>query len=116
MAPSLFPIRDQEKTLKINTIWLLARCTDAASYEVVMTSPLPAPPPAESNTMTLARVSQYGGLHFGQKDVAAAGIRIVPTALPVKWQLRMTRPGGGNLQEDPVEVKDLLFVLGYEWE
>jgi AAA ATPase-like protein len=116
MAPSLFPIRDQEKTLKINTIWLLARCTDAASYEVVMTPPMPAPPPAESNTMTLARVSQYGGLHFGQKDVAAAGIRIVPTALPVKWQLRMTRPGGGNLQEDPVEVKDLLFVLGYEWE
>jgi hypothetical protein len=32
----------------------------------------------------------------------------------------MSRPGGGNLQEDPVkkviEVEDVLLVLGYEWE
>jgi hypothetical protein len=54
-----------------------------------------------------------------EKDVAALGIQIVPTDLPIKWQLQMTRPGGGDLQEDPVkkvkEVKDLLLVLGYEW-
>ena len=67
MSPSLFPIRDADKTLKINTIWLLARCTDAGSYDVVMTPPLPAPPPAGSDTMTLAPVNQYGGLHFSQK-------------------------------------------------
>ncbi|NER52525.1 MAG: hypothetical protein F6J92_38985, partial [Symploca sp. SIO1A3] len=72
-------------------------------------------------TMTLAPVEQYGGLHFAQKDVAAMGIEIVPTVNPpVKWQLKMSRPGGGNLQEDPVtkvmEVEDVLLVLGYEWE
>ena len=48
------------------------------------------------------------------------GIEIVPTDPPVKWQLKMTRPGGGNLQEDPVkkvmEVEDVILVLGYEWE
>jgi hypothetical protein len=58
--------------------------------------------------------------HFGQKDVAAAGIEVVPTDPPVTWQLRMSRPGGGNLQVDPVshvmEVEDVLLVLGYEWE
>jgi len=121
MSPNLFPIRDHGKTLKVNTIWLLARCTNADNYEVVMTPPLPEPPPADSNTMTLARVNQYGGLHFRLKDVAAMGIEIVPTANPpVKWQLKMSRPGGGNLQEDPVtkvmEVEDVLLVLGYEWE
>jgi hypothetical protein len=120
MGPSLFPMRDQRKTLKINTIWLMARCTDPGSYDVVMTPPLPAPPPTGSDTMTLAPVNQYGGLHFSQKDVAAVGIEVVPTAPPVKWQLKMTRPGGGNLQEDPVkkvmEVEDVLLVLGYEWE
>ncbi len=120
MSPSLFPLRDLEKTLKVNTIWLLARCTDAGSYDIVMTPPLPAPPPAGSDTVTLAPVNQYGGLHFSQKDVAAVGIEVVPTAHPVKWQLKMTRPGGGNLQEDPVkkvmEVEDVLLVLGYEWE
>ena len=119
VAESL-PIRDEGKTLKVNTIWLLARCTDAGSYKVVMTPPLPAPPPAGSDTMTLAPVNQYGGLHFSQKDVAALGIEIVPTDPPVKWQLKMTRPGGGNLQEDPVkkvmEVEDVLLVLGYEWD
>jgi peptidoglycan hydrolase-like protein with peptidoglycan-binding domain len=116
MIPSLFPIRDAEKTLKANTIWLLARCTDAGSYEIVMTPPLPEPPPDDSNTMTLAPVNQYGGLHFSQKD--NLGIELVPTDPPVKWQLKMTRPSGGNLQEDPVkkvmEVEDLLLVLGYE--
>ena len=111
MLPSLFPVLGQGKTLKINTIWLMARCTDPGSYTVVMTSP------PGSDTMTLAPVNQYGGLHFSQKDVAA---EVVPTAPPVKWQLKMTRPGGGNLQEDPVkkvmEVEDVLLVLGYEWE
>jgi len=120
MSPSLFRILDGEKTLKVNTIWLLARCTDAGSYDVVMTPPLPEPPPAGANTMTLAPVNQYGGLHFSQRDVAALGIEVVPTDPPVKWQLKMTRPGGGNLQEDPVkkvmEVEDVLLVLGYEWE
>ncbi len=118
MIPSLFPIRDAEKTLKVNTIALLARCTDAGSYNVAMTPPLPEPPPADSNTMTLAPVNQYGGLHFSQKD--NLGIELVPTDPPVKWQIKMTRPGGGNLQEDPVtkvmELEDLLLVLGYEWE
>jgi Tc toxin complex TcA C-terminal TcB-binding domain/Neuraminidase-like domain/Salmonella virulence plasmid 28.1kDa A protein/Putative peptidoglycan binding domain len=117
MISSLFPIRDTEKTLKINTIWLLARCTDPGSYGVVMTPPLPALPPG-SNTMTLVPVNQYGGLHFSQKD--NLGIKLMPTDPPVKWQIKMTRPGGSNLQEDPVkkvmEVEDLLIVLGYAWE
>ncbi|HEV8713432.1 MAG TPA: neuraminidase-like domain-containing protein [Candidatus Binatia bacterium] len=120
MVPSLFPIRDMGKTLKVNTVWLLARCTDTGSYNIVMTPPLPAPPPVGSDTMTLAPVNQYGGLHFSQKGVAALGIEVVPTDPPVKWQLKMIRPGGGNLQEDPVkkiiEVEDVLLVLGYEWE
>lgn len=120
MLPSLFRIIDSEKTLKVNTIWLFARCTDAGNYSVVMTPPLPAPPPSGSNSMTLAPVNQYGGLHFSQKDVAALGIEVVSTDPPVKWQLQMSRPGGGNLQEDPVkkvmEVEDVILVVGYEWE
>jgi hypothetical protein len=119
MSPSQFPIRDTEKTLKVNTIWLLARCTDPGTYNVAMT-PLLDPPNDGSITMNLAPVNQYGGLHFNQKDVTAQGIEVVPTDPPIKWQLIMTRPGGGNLQEDPVkkviEVEDVWLVLGYEWE
>jgi hypothetical protein len=116
MSPGLFRVLDTGKTLKINTLSLLARCTNSGTYDVVLTPPLPAPPPAGSNTMALARVNQYGGLHFGQK---ATGIDLIPTDPLVKWQLKMSRPGGGNLQEDPVtrgmEVEDVLLVLGYEW-
>ena len=65
--------------------------------------------------MALAKSSTYGGLHFGKKDVADAAIEIVPTSLPVTWKLKVTRPGGGNLQEDPVkkvmEVEDLILVV-----
>jgi hypothetical protein len=101
--------------LKINTIWLLARCTDTGSYTIVM-----APPLDGADTIMLARSNQYGGLHFNEKDVAAGEIELVPTNPPVKWKLQMTRPGGGNLTEDPVkgtmEVEDLILVLGYEWQ
>jgi Tc toxin complex TcA C-terminal TcB-binding domain len=105
MIPSLFPIRDADKKLKVSTIWLLARCTKAG-YTVVLTPPLL---PAGSNTLKLAPVKQYGGLYFSQKNV---DVEIDPTASPVKWQLRMSR-SGGNLKE---EVEEVLLVLGYEWE
>lgn len=103
MSPALFPVLHQGKTLKINTIWLLARCTDQGSYDVDMTTLY------DSFTMALAPVNQYGGLHFSQNDVAAGEIKVVPTDTPVKWQLEMTIPVG-------VEVEDLLLVLGYVWE
>jgi hypothetical protein len=83
---------------------------------MVMSPPLPAPPPDGSNAMTLAPVNhnQYGSLRFSQKDVADLEIKVVPTDPPVTWQLQMSRPGGGNLQEG--EVEDVLLVLGYRWE
>ena len=64
--------------------------------------------------MSLSPINQYGGLHFSQRDVADLAIEIVPKDPPVKWQLKMTRPGPGNLQHG--EVEDLILVLGYEWE
>lgn len=121
MSPNLFRILDGHKILKVNTIWLLARCTDAGSYEVVLTPPLPAPLPAGSNKMMLAPLNQYGGLHFSVKGAdTSLGIEIVPSDMPVKWEMKMTRPGGGNLEQDPVkkvmEVEDVFLVLGYEWD
>jgi len=120
VSSDLFPLRDAGKTLKVNAIHLFARCTNAGNYGVTLTPPLPAPPPAGSNSMTLTKSTTYGGLHFGQKDVATAAIEIVPTDPPVTWVIEITRPGGGNLIEDPVkkvmEVEDIILVLGYEWE
>ena len=70
--------------------------------------------------MSLARNNQFGGLHFNERDVSVLGIEVVPSEPAVEWTLRMSRPGGGNLQEDPVtgslEVTDMVMVLGYEWE
>ena len=40
MSPRLFSFRDGEKTLKVNAIWLLARCTDTGSYMEPDTPPL----------------------------------------------------------------------------
>ncbi|HEY9616689.1 MAG TPA: hypothetical protein V6C64_07610, partial [Microcoleaceae cyanobacterium] len=111
MLSSLFPFRDGGKTLKVNTIWLLARCTNTGTYSVVMT-PLPSPPPPGSNTMTLTPINQYGGLHFAQKDVKNLNIEIVQTSPTIKWEMTMSR-AGGDLKE---EVEDILLVLGYEWE
>jgi hypothetical protein len=116
MSPALFPMRDAGKTLKINVIYLLARCTDPDNYGVTLTPP----PPADAHTMTLAQSPTYGGLHFGERDIAAAAVEVVPTDPPATWRIRVEPPGGGNLTEDAVqkvmEVEDLMLVLGYEWE
>ena len=108
-------MRDAGKTLKINTLYLLARSTDSVNYGVTLTLPLPA----GSTTMTLVESKQYGGLHFDQKDISAAGIKMVPTNPPTRWSIRMTRPGGVNLIEDLVkkvmEVEHVVLVLGYQW-
>ncbi len=115
MSANLLSFRDKGKNLKVNKIWLLARCASEGAYDVVMSSPpLPEPTPSDpdSNKFALDPAQQYGGLRFGEKDVE---IEIVPTEAPVKWQITMTGPGsGGGLQKD--EVEDLLLVLGYEWE
>jgi hypothetical protein len=115
ILPHLFPLRDQGKTLKVNTIWLLARCTDSVNYEVVMTPPLAD----NSNTMALVRSDDYGGLYFDKKSDLEDIEVILTKNSSVKWQLKMTRSGGGNLQENPVtqemELEDLVLVVGYSW-
>jgi hypothetical protein len=35
MSPGLFPFRDENKTLKVNSIWLLARGKDGENYTAV---------------------------------------------------------------------------------
>ncbi len=119
-SPGLFPLKDVNKILKINTVWLLARCTDPGTYSVLLNPPLLPPPPPGSDIMTLAKINQYGGLHFGQQDVSGSDISVAPTSPPLQWVLKMTRPGGGNLRKDSVtnemEVEDLMLVVGYEWE
>lgn len=51
----------------------------------------------ESLTST---IDQYGGLHFAESDFEGLGIEMAPAGEPVSWQLRMTRPRVGYLEED----------------
>lgn len=115
MAADLFPIRDGGKRLQVSKLWVLARCTDPGEYGLLLT-----PPPSGAHTLNLAPLDLFGGLHVGQKEVATMGVEVEPTGPPAVWRLRVTRPGGGNLQDDPVkksmEVEDLFLVLGYVWE
>jgi hypothetical protein len=121
MSPNLFRILDQEKTLKVNMIWLLARCTDAGNYSVVLKliPPPPALPPANSDKFKLVQISQYGGLHFANKtkqDIPPlSDIVIDPTNPSIKWQLKMTGPApGGALGKN--EIEDVFLVVEYKWE
>ena len=84
---------------------------DHLSYAATLA---PAPPPAGSHTIPLARSNQYGGLHVGARDVSAAGITVDP-ANRNTWSIRVTRPGGGDLADD-TEVEDLFVILGYQWQ
>src|SRR2546423_6497983 len=112
-SPDLFPIKDTGKTLKINSIWLMARCTDPGSYEVKLTWPLSG----DSETFSLPEVNQYGGLHAGQKGGSALTPEVVPNDPPGFWRVGITRPRGGELPGEltlkNLEVWRLGMTLGY---
>lgn len=107
MSSALFPLKDKGKTLTVNSIWLLARCTNSGSYTAVFNPPLAS----GSDTFTLVK-DQFGDLHYNQKDIAAPGVEIAATNVPVTWKLTVSRQNG-DLKE---EMKDLLLVLGYDWQ
>lgn len=111
LAPGHFALRDKGKKLKVNSITLLARCTDPGTYKAVLDPPLPTPPPAGANEMSLAILQEYGGLHAAVKDISALGIEVDPSVPPVTWKLRIIPPTSG-----PLGVEDLVLVLGYQWE
>jgi len=116
MSPDLFRFRDADRKLQINAVVLLVRGSDDGVYSATIVPPLAAPPPP-SNAFSLTKSTQYGGLHFAQKAVT---IMLDPDDPPETWLLKMSRPGGGNLQRDPStnewEVGDVLLVLGYNWD
>jgi hypothetical protein len=121
MVPSLFRILDEEKALKVNMIWLLARCTDAGNYSVVLKliPPPPALPSGSSDKFKLAQINQYGGLHFANKtkqDTPPLSDIVIDPANPsIKWQLKMTGPApGGALGKN--EIEDVFLVVEYKWE
>ncbi|HWJ22955.1 MAG TPA: neuraminidase-like domain-containing protein, partial [Gemmatimonadaceae bacterium] len=119
MSPALFPTRDAGKSLTITRIWLLGRGADPGNYTVRLTPPLPAPPPAASNVVTLSANAAFGGLHVGSRDVSTDGVEVAPVGPATTWHLQVTPPGGGNLTVDAAtgapELRDLLVVLSYAW-
>lgn len=114
ISTKVFRILDEDRTLKIQTILLLARCTDAGPYDAILSPLFPASPPVGSHMMTLIPNNEFGGLHYSEKDVTRLTMKILPTVPPGKWRLKMTGPGGRNLQV--TEVEDLLLGVAYIWE
>lgn len=116
ISPALFPQRDANKNLKIDTIMFFARCTDSGDYDVTFTPPLTESSPEDSETLVLTKsnMNMYGGLHSNQINVDV----VVPIEPPFMRKLKISR--AGNLISDPnsnlAEVQDLLLVLGYGWQ
>jgi hypothetical protein len=106
MSPDLFRILDKDKTLKVHTAWILARCTGAGSYSVVLSPPLPA----AENTATLQQTQEYGGLRLQQLSDLDIEMDLAKPA--AAWKLKIDGPNG--LLETG-EVEDVYFILGYEW-
>jgi Tc toxin complex TcA C-terminal TcB-binding domain len=120
MSPGLFPFRDEQTTLKVNTIWLLVRGRDGENYTATLNPP-PSPTPG-SDTFNLAQVNQFGRLHFAWKDLSAASIGIDLSAPAETWHLKLAKlaklanPANPNgvLASNPAEINDMFLVLGYE--
>jgi hypothetical protein len=121
VSPKLFPLRDAGKALKITALYLFARCTPEDNYEITLTPPLSAQPPAGAKIttmMTLAKSNTYGGLHVGtktaaeiQKEVANAVFEVDPIAPAATWLINVKR----QQVSGELGVEDVVIVLEYVW-
>ncbi len=109
----LFPYRDKEHTIKVNSIALMAKCKEQGDYEIAFNPPLPTPPPAGVNKMTLTQVTEYGNLHYAVKDTSADSISL-DFSNDIFWNLIVESPTGNMLEDN--EVEEFYLLLGYEWE
>ena len=113
VTQNLFPFRDKLHTLKVNSISLIARCTNNGDYDVTFNPPLPAPPPVGADQMILTPTSSFGNLHFATKDTSGDAIEL-DFSSEINWNLTVESPSGNNLTEN--ELEDLYLIVGYEWE
>lgn len=109
---NLFPYRDHLHALKVNKIAILARCFDGGDYDVTFYPPLPEPPPAGTDKMTLTTVAEFGNLHYASRDTPGDSIQLDFSTENI-WKLKIESPSGNNLSDN--ELEDMNLVLGYEW-
>lgn len=109
VSANLFPLLDQDQTLQVNKIWVLARCTNNISgYEVVID------PPIGPEKMVLQLDEQFGSLFFSSRDISDMPVEIKSENSPTIWKLKMSHAGGDNLLVN--EVEDVFLVLEYQWK
>lgn len=105
----LFPFSDQLHSIKINSLHLLARCSEAGDYDVQFSLPLPE----EDSAMVLTSSATYGGLHYDTKNTAVNDL-MLDFSEEIIWTLKVESPTGENLAAQ--ELKDFYLILGYEWD
>lgn len=103
----LFPFRDQLHTIKINSIYLIARCSEEDDYEITLNVL-----PEDNNTIVLTTSSSYGNLHYAIRDTSNDNI-MVDFSAEMNWALTMKSSLDNNLL--PNEVEDFYLILNYEW-
>jgi hypothetical protein len=104
MSPELFRTLDAGKTLKVDTIWLLARST--GNYTATL-----APAPLPASASPLAPSPDFGGLQV--LALPSQTVEIDPAVAPVTWTITVTRTDGAP--PPAIAVEDVFLVLRYTW-
>jgi Tc toxin complex TcA C-terminal TcB-binding domain/Neuraminidase-like domain/Salmonella virulence plasmid 28.1kDa A protein len=108
MSPDLFRTLDAGKTLEVDTVSLLARCTGAGVYSATL-----APAPLPASPIPLAPSQNVGELRVFA--LPSQTIAIDPTVPPFTWTITMTHTDSAAPQPPPIDVDDVFLVLRYKW-
>lgn len=113
---SVFPFRDQQKTLSISQIQLLAKCSNDGPFNAELIPFQEEEEPHTSISLPLVPLEEYGGLHYASQSTDDASPLIdilLDLSTSSTWQINMTGPSG-RLQEG--EVLDIYLIVRYTWE
>lgn len=109
LFPDLFRAVDAGKTLKINSILILGRCTGVGGSTYTMDVSVPASGWTQSATLAQAGAT-FGPLFYKSLDVSGQLLTVGPGATPAVWQIALTQ------STSAAAFEDVMLVLGYEWE
>jgi hypothetical protein len=112
-----FPFFAQDRDIVVMKLDVLAKCTHAGDYHLILSYTDRDGDVVTSSQITMPQNDAFGGLNKTTLDVTDAGLNLEDLDVAGELTLKLKRSGAPDytgLSNDPPEVEDVFFVCHYK--